>query len=378
MMISKTEPDKNRLLFLHNSASMGGAEYSLLEQLSAPGSFPAALHIVIAPHEPLYRHIVRLPVQRHEWCLPYLKKPDTFIARINILKTVCLNAVRIFRLSRRERIQTVYCNTFRVLPYCLFLKWFSRIRIVCHCRDNIRSVRLGRFIRYMADDIIAVSAHISRQLPHTAIHVIPNGVRLSQFSAGNTSARLREKYHLPDDVTLIGNVGRILPWKNQNDYLSVAWRLLQNHPKLHFFIVGPATDEVYASRLRQQIRLWGMAAFFTFTGQVDDIVPYLSGFAVLLHTAYEEPFGRVLIEAAASAVPVIAYASGGPSEIVEHGQTGYLIPDGQIEQMAAFTTSLLDCPPLRHDIGQRAREKATALYDGRNYARNIYKLLTHD
>jgi glycosyltransferase involved in cell wall biosynthesis len=358
---------------------MGGAEYSLLELLSGLGRFPGAWHVVISPQEPLYRHIVRLPVQRHEWRLPYLKRPDTLVACIHTLKTVCLHAIKVYRLVRRERIQTVYCNTFRTLPYCLFVKWFSRSRIVCHCRDNLRSVRTGRFIRSMADEVIAVSAHLRRQLPsRVKTHVIPNGVSLSRFSPGDTSARLREKYHLPEDVTLIGNAGRILPWKNQYDYLSVARQLVQNHPKLHFFIVGPATNEGYASRLRQQIRSWGLATCFTFTGQVDDLALCLSGFAILLHTAQEEPFGRVLIEAAASAVPVIAYASGGPSEIVVHGQTGYLVPDGQTERMAELAASLLDDPAVRSAMGQRARERAAALFDSKDYARNMYKLLTHD
>jgi glycosyltransferase involved in cell wall biosynthesis len=357
---------------------MGGAEYSLLELLSGLDGFPVALYVVISPQDPLYRHIVRLPVQRHEWRLPYLKKPDTLIACIRALKTVCLNAVKVYCLARRERIQTVYCNTFRTLPYCLLVKWFTGIRLVCHCRDNIRSVRLARFIRYMADEVITVSAHICRQFPCTAIHVIPNGVGLSRFLPGDTSALLCRKYHLPEDVMLIGNIGRILPWKNQYDYLSVARQLLQNHQKLHFFIVGSAADEGYTSRLRQQIQDWGLASCFTFTGQVDDIVPYLFGFALLLHTAHEEPFGRVLIEASAAAVPVVAYASGGPSEIVKHEQTGYLVPDGQIERMVAFTAFLLDSPALRHVMGQRARERAVALFDGRDYARNIYKLLTYD
>jgi hypothetical protein len=165
-MIKSTEvPDQiktENVLFLHSSTAMGGAEYSLLELLSGLNRFPAVLHVVISPQEPLYRHIARLPVCRHEWCLPYLKKPDTLITRIRALKTFGLNAVKVYRLARSERIQTVYCNTFRVPPYCLFVKWFTRIRIVCLCRDNLRSARL---IRYMADDAIAVSAFIHRQFP---------------------------------------------------------------------------------------------------------------------------------------------------------------------------------------------------------------------
>jgi glycosyltransferase involved in cell wall biosynthesis len=360
---------------------MGGAEYSLLELLSGLEKYPVELHAAISQREALYGPVSRLPVSCHEIFLPYLRKEETFIARLNRFKVACSVAFRIYRLSRKEQIRTIYCNTYRTLPFCLFVKWFGRIRIVCHCRDSIRSVWLGRFIRYMADDVIAVSEYVCRQLPRAdtfRMHVVPNGVDLRRFTPADTSKWLRRKYHLPDDVMLIGNIGRILPWKNQRDYLLVAEQLLRHNRKLHFFIVGAVMDESCAYRLKQQIHTWGLTSHFTFTGQVDDIVPYISGFTVLLHTAREEPFGRVLIEAAASAVPVIAYASGGPSEIIENGRTGYLVSDGQIEHMAELTSSLLNRPELHQSMGRSARERAAGLFDSQAYVRKIYQLLTYD
>jgi glycosyltransferase involved in cell wall biosynthesis len=363
---------------------MGGAEYSLLELLSGLGRFPVELHVAVSPGDPLHKHIIRLPVHGHKLHLPYLKKSKTFTACLRALKTVCTGAVGVYRLCRKERIQTVYCNTFRVLPFCLSVKWFSRIRIVCHCRDNIRSARQGRFIRYMSDDAIAVSVHICRQLSPAnntcRIHTVHNGVNLSRFTPADNTApvELRKKYCLPDDVMLIGNIGQIFPWKNQRDYIHVAGKLLQHNRKLHFFIVGPIVDADYFFRLCQQIQAWDLQSYFTFTGEVEDIVSYITGFSVLLHTAHDEPFGRVLTEAAASSVPVIAYASGGASEIVEDGRTGYLIPEGEVERMAELTASLLYYPALRKSMGERALERAVTLFDGKDYVQNMYKLLAHD
>jgi glycosyltransferase involved in cell wall biosynthesis len=200
-------------------------------------------------------------------------------------------------------------------------------------------------------------------------------VNLSRFAPGDTSACLRTKYHLPEDAILTGNIGQILPWKNQYDYLLVAGRLLQLNPKLHFFITGPVVDNAYYTCLREQIESRGLTSCFTFTGWIEDIVPYITGFSILLHTARDEPFGRVLIEAAAAAVPVIAYDSGGLSEIIEDGKTGYLVPDGDVDKMAELSIYLLENNELRNTMGRLAREHATRLFNGKDYARNVYRIL---
>lgn len=192
------------------------------------------------------------------------------------------------------------------------------------------------------------------------------------------SKTLTNKYHLPDRMLLIGNIGQIIPWKNQSDYLLVAKQLLRKYKNLHFFMVGAIMDNRYYMMLNKQIRSLGLGPHITFAGHVDHIAEYMAGFAVVLHTAIDEPFGRVLIEAAASAKPVVAYASGGPSEIIINGKTGFLVADGDIENMAHMTAQLLDNPELRTNMGQSALEYIACHFNSREYARKVYQILDQD
>jgi glycosyltransferase involved in cell wall biosynthesis len=364
-----------KILILHTSTVMGGAEYSLLEFLRNLDNIPRSIHIAYSSQQVLFQHIKLLSICVHDIYLPYLNKKHMFKIWIEIIRA----SFKFYQLVQKEKIQVVYCNTFRSLPFCLFIKWFCKLKIVCHCRDHISS-RLVRFmIRIMADECVAVSNIICRELPRSSkTHIIYNSVNPLLFHKNDTSKFLIARYHLPSDTCLIGNIGQIVSWKNQMDYLFVAEYLLRNHKNLHFFLIGAIVDYDYFLILKQQIYRLGLEPHVTFTGYVESITEYLSGFTVVLHTAHNEPFGRVLIETAASAKPVVTYASGGPSEIIENEKTGFLVRDGDIETMAKLTVKLLDNPNLQTNMGQSAREHIIRHFNSKDYARKIYQILVHD
>ena len=354
---------------------MGGAEYSLLESLRYLSNTSISIHIACSTKQVLFWYINLLPVHVHDIYLPYLYKKTSFKIWMEIIKA----SIKLYQLVQKENIQVIYCNTFRSLPFCLFIKWFCKLKIVCHCRDHVPSLFVRFMIRIMTDECIAVSSVIQKELPRSSkIPIIHNGVNPLLFQKSGTSQFLIKQYHLPNHTQLIGNIGQIVPWKNQIDYLKVAAHLLREYQNLHFFLVGAIVDNDYFLILKQQIQLLGLEPCITFTGQVENIADYLSDFTVVLHTALNEPFGRVLIEAAASAKPVVAYASGGPSEIIENGKTGFLVADGDIKTMAELTVRLLDNIDLRTSMGQSAREHVIRHFNSKDYSRKVYQILAHD
>lgn len=64
----------------------------------------------------------------------------------------------------------------------------------------------------------------------------------------------------------------------------------------------------------------------------------------LVHTAEREPFGRVIIEAMLHGIPVVAVEGGGPSEILEHGRTGLLVPPQDVHRLAAAMVRIASDP----------------------------------
>ena len=82
-----------------------------------------------------------------------------------------------------------------------------------------------------------------------------------------------------------------------------------------------------------------------------------------------------LLEAQAAGLPVVAGDSGGVSDIVREGETGRLVPPGDVDSFADAVIALLDDSAARHAMGKRARERAMEIHDLDSAARSLDDLL---
>jgi glycosyltransferase involved in cell wall biosynthesis len=114
----------------------------------------------------------------------------------------------------------------------------------------------------------------------------------------------------------------------------------------------------------------GLRDRLIFMGGRSDMPTVMAGLDLLVHTAIDEPFGRVLIEAMASGRPVVATRGGGVPEIVRDGVTGYVVPPRDPDALAARIRTLAD-PDLRSRMGRRSRERAVALFGLPRYRERI-------
>jgi glycosyltransferase involved in cell wall biosynthesis len=90
---------------------------------------------------------------------------------------------------------------------------------------------------------------------------------------------------------------------------------------------------------------------------------YSDGRVVIFPSLVEEPFGRVGIEAMAAGRPVVAFDVGGVKDWLIHGENGFLVPRGDVEKMAEFTTLLLEHPELANKMGRMGRKRVSSLFD---------------
>lgn len=367
----------DKILFLHTSRVQGGAELSLIELLHNLGNKGLDLHLVFSSTYPFDLQQKLPSVVCHPICLTYPCCKSSLKEWVSLLYVMLVGAWQIYRLVENERFSTVYCNTCRTLYYCVFVKLFTSIHIICHCRDRVYQKREPLFIRWIADKVIAVSAYISAQIP-TGMekYVVYNGVDFSRFIPYQMTGWLKRKYGLNPNVCCIGNIGQIVRWKNQWDFLRVARQLLRTSPDFHFFILGEVVDKTYFFQLKSQITYWGMEKYITLTGHVDPIEIYMAELDMIMHTAVGEPFGRVLIEAAAMEKPVVAYASGGPVEVIENAKTGYLVGTGKVEDMVEKIRLLATSRELRRTIGNAARMEIVRRFGVDRYVMHIHRILT--
>lgn len=170
---------------------------------------------------------------------------------------------------------------------------------------------------------------------------------------------------LPEGVPVVGLVGRLQPWKGQDQLLRAQRVLLDRGRRVHTLIVGGDSyglSPEYAASLQPLAQQLGIAQDVTMTGEVPDAGPYIRRMDILVNASDPEPFGIVILEGMARGVAVVAVDSGGPAEFVQDGETGVLARSGSPEALADAIERLLVSEELRGRIARAGLDRFTAEY----------------
>lgn len=168
--------------------------------------------------------------------------------------------------------------------------------------------------------------------------------------------------------TAIGVIGRLHPEKGQDLLLEAA----RSAPERIRFFFGEE-DPQYRAKLERQARRLP-AGTVEFRGWSDDIGAALAGLRVLVVPSRREALARVIMEAFAAGVPVIAARTGGIPEVVHHEQNGLLFPSGDAAALAASLRQLRDDPSLKRRLASQAQRD---YHDHFHVARYRREMLAH-
>jgi glycosyltransferase involved in cell wall biosynthesis len=181
--------------------------------------------------------------------------------------------------------------------------------------------------------------------PHRPTFVVHPGTPDPGVASAHEREELRLRLGIPPERWVVTIVGRLQPWKGQDRFIDALTELRSQGADVHGLVVGGAAfgrSLGYAHDLPGHARRCGIEDRVTFTGQVDDVAPYVRASDVLVNASAEEPFGNVLIEGMSHGIPVVAVAAGGPLEIIEDGVSGILAPSAASKDLATAMTRLLD------------------------------------
>ena len=184
-------------------------------------------------------------------------------------------------------------------------------------------------------------------------HVVSPGVDLGQFSPNGQAQP--EKH----SVLYVGRMERSSRWKGVRHLIDAVPRVLRSVPELTVDLVGTGDDVPSLRRYASSKGLDGVVSFHgALTGQ-RLVERYRSASLVVLpSTMAAESFGMVLLEAAACGRPAVASRVGGIPAAVLDGETGLLVPPGDVEALAEALTVVLNDDDLARSLGKRAAERA--------------------
>ncbi|MBU0759750.1 MAG: GT4 family glycosyltransferase PelF [Candidatus Omnitrophica bacterium] len=213
--------------------------------------------------------------------------------------------------------------------------------------------------------VVVASSVIGRHMiedfgvPRERIRFIPRGVDLERFKFEPIDpASSKAEYK-------IGVVGRITPIKGHAFFIQAIARVVRIFPRVKVLVVGdaPETKPEYRDNLKALVRKLDIERFVEFLGSRHDMPEVMSGLDLLvLPSIGQEAFGRVIIEAGASGVPVVATRVGGAVDIIEDGKTGMLVKPGDIMEMVDSVIKLLKDRSLARDMAEEARKRIEKEY----------------
>ena len=287
---------------------------------------------------------------------------------------VC-GSVRLWTVVRQFGAEIIHANTMHAALVTPLATVATGCGLVYHARDFSRKSLVAGVLGYLADRVIAISQAIRRDLLNHGINpvkisVVHNGVAERGQSAEGGAER---------DIAAVGpitfaNIGQFVWWKNHELFVAAAAEAAKHLPSARFWLVGDDGFRMnvrYRAELAACVRRHALEDRLTFVEWCDEMDRIWAEVSCLVHTAEREPFGRVIIEAMAAGVPVIAVDSCGPSEIIRHERTGLLVRPRDIGAVAGAMLRIARDRSFAAALAQAAREMVYSRFRAEDTAMRV-------
>lgn len=367
------------VLYLHTTSEVGGADVSLVslvERLdrarfrpivALPADGPLVARLQQAGCEVLIVDRMKKLTTRHgHWFLvPFLANYPGAIRHLA-------------RIVAERDVAVIHTNTIHNL-YGVGTARVTRRPHVWHVREIVWQSgivrRAERFLARFSDRVIVTSDAVGRMFEARDgerapnVRKIPNGVDPGAFRPGEPDGRIHAELGFPAGAPLVGVVCRLDAWKGVDVFLRAAASVRAAAPDARFVVVGGPIEgqEAHARELATLATTLGLTDVVRFTdwryrpSDMPDVYRALS--LLVLPSRQPEPFGLVLLEAMATARPVVATDHGGPREICVPGETGLLVPPDDPARMADAIRWMLEHRDRARAMGEAGRRRVETLYD---------------
>jgi glycosyltransferase involved in cell wall biosynthesis len=204
--------------------------------------------------------------------------------------------------------------------------------------------------------------------------VVPNAIPDEAFDDSLSKAEARQTLGWPIDATIVGVPGTLRPKKGHEFFFRAVAGLHSEHPGLLFAVTGGGENQ-YVLHLTGLVAQLGLQKQVIFTGVLDGLYSFYRACDVICVPSDAESFGRVVIEAFAAAVPVVATAVGGIPEIVQDGVDGLLVPCDDEVALRSALHSLLNDSSRCAALSSNARNKAERDYREVTYQARVAEVV---
>jgi glycosyltransferase involved in cell wall biosynthesis len=279
--------------------------------------------------------------------------------------------VALIREIRRFRPSIIHTHMFHANLLARLLRPALRRPLVCTVHNILESPRTSttstlrdlayRYTDHLCDGTTAVAEAVRARLVQdrlanpTRLWTIPNGVDTNRFAPNSrTRSRVRAEQGWENSFVWLA-VGRFELAKDYPTMLRAFKLVRERHSTARLAIAGSGRLE---AELRQFVNQTRLTSHIDFLGTRTDIADLLAGCDGYVMSSAWEGAPLALLEACSSALPVVTTDAGGVSEVVVSGENGFIVPIGNVEQLASAMSDIVAATPAhRQHLGERARRR---------------------
>ena len=327
-----TEEGKPTVLIIENSLDITGAFNTIFNY--AQYAQRDYRFVFVLPHKSRLLHRVCQAGFEVE-TLPFREISKRPLDLLLYLPTLFVNDMRLRRIVHKHQAAIVHVNDFYNLVGIGAKALGGQFALLTHVRfmpDRFPRLLVSSWMKLnlaYSKYIICVSQAVRDCLTeHPKLKVIYDGLA---HEVPDVSHREETK----DETIQLLYLAHYIPGKGQDLALETFGRAYQQNPKLKLRFVGGdmglPKNQRYRAQLMRRAGELGVAHAVTFDGSTSDVSEAFAQTDIALNFSESESFSMTCLEALAAGVPLIATDCGGPAELFEHGESGYLIANRDIE-----------------------------------------------
>jgi len=288
---------------------------------------------------------------------------------------------KVWRFIKRESIDIVVLNQdvhFHV-PGVLAAKLAGR-PCICRKAGGIGESRLLKhFLNPFVDLFVSISKATETDQQNTPgtkkLVNIYEGLDLQRFASLPAKGAMRESMGILASKKVVAAITRITAGKGLPEFIRMAATVSQRYPKVVFLVVGNEGPDggTLTQELRDLVHSLDLDEYVIFTGWRDDIPAVIQCVDIFVHcpTTFIEGLARTCLETMALGIPAVVSENGGMPDAVINGVTGFVVPPGDVADMAESVLALLENESRCREFGKRARKRVEQFFDAEQNTRKL-------
>ncbi len=242
----------------------------------------------------------------------------------------------------------------------------------------IKQGPLKRMLYSLSTDITVSTADFATQnlikegVPCSRIITIKNGSADVSRLIENSSFSTHRELGIPENKKIVGSCARLEKIKGQDVLLRAVPRVLKEYKDVHFVFIGTGSLLDEYKRLSASL---GVEKFVTFTGYTDKPWLYQKDFYINVNSSRgTETSCLSTSECMALSIPTVASDFGGNTEMIKHGENGYIFPSDNPFELSELIIKLLKDENIRENFARSAREYYDKFFSAQRMAEDYKRL----